>query len=116
MIQDRAPGSFFVGRQREMETLVTAIEDALSSRSRMVIRAGEPGIGKTRTAHELASYAENRGAQVLWGWCYEKEGAPLLAVAPDDPNLCTANGLGKAAFRDGSRRGRHLRDRSRDTR
>ncbi|MCI0799262.1 MAG: AAA family ATPase, partial [Chloroflexi bacterium] len=25
---------------------------------------------------ELASYAEQRGAQVLWGWCYEGEGAP----------------------------------------
>ena len=38
--------------------------------------AGEPGIGKTRTTQELASYAETRGAQVLWGWCYEEEGAP----------------------------------------
>ena len=37
---------------------------------------GEPGIGKTRTAQELATYAERRGAQVLWGRCYEGEGAP----------------------------------------
>ena len=37
---------------------------------------GEPGIGKTRTAQELAAYAETRGAQVLWGRCYEEEGAP----------------------------------------
>ena len=38
--------------------------------------AGEPGIGKTRTTQELANYAETLGAQVLWGWCYEEEGAP----------------------------------------
>jgi predicted ATPase len=38
--------------------------------------AGEPGIGKTRTAQELAAYAESRETQVLWGWCYEEAGAP----------------------------------------
>jgi tetratricopeptide (TPR) repeat protein len=37
---------------------------------------GEPGIGKTRMAQELSAYAEQRGAQVLWGWCYEEVGAP----------------------------------------
>ena len=42
----------------------------------MVMVVGEPGIGKTRTAQELASRAERRGAQVLWGRCYETEGAP----------------------------------------
>ena len=38
--------------------------------------AGEPGIGKTRIASELAGIAQSRGAQVWWGWCYEGEGAP----------------------------------------
>ena len=38
--------------------------------------AGEPGIGKTRTATEFAAYAETQGAQVYWGWCDEGEGAP----------------------------------------
>ena len=37
---------------------------------------GEPGIGKTRTAQELAAYGESRGVKVLWGRCYEGEGAP----------------------------------------
>ena len=36
--------------------------------------AGEPGIGKACTAQELASYAEEKGADVLWAWCYEGEG------------------------------------------
>ena len=38
--------------------------------------AGEPGIGKTRTAHELAAHGEAEGARVLWGRCYQEEGAP----------------------------------------
>ncbi len=37
---------------------------------------GEPGIGKTRTAEEFATYAGLRNTQVLWGRCYEGEGAP----------------------------------------
>ncbi len=39
--------------------------------------SGGPGIGKTRTATELASYAQAQNAHVIWGWCYEGEGAPL---------------------------------------
>ena len=47
--------------------------------------AGEPGIGKTRTSQELAALAEERGAQVLRGRCYEEEGsAALLALGPLD--------------------------------
>ena len=49
--------------------------------------AGEPGIGKTRTANELAAYARLRGARVLMGRCYGGEGAPpywpwIQAIGP----------------------------------
>ena len=66
----------FVGRQREMGELKAALDDALSGQGRLVMLVGEPGIGKTRTAQELTSHAETLGAQVLWGRCYEEEGAP----------------------------------------
>jgi DNA-binding CsgD family transcriptional regulator len=69
-------GGEFVGRQREMGKLKGVLEDALSGQGQLLMLVGEPGIGKTRTAQELAAYAEARGAQVLWGWCYEEEGAP----------------------------------------
>ena len=59
-----------------MDELRAALEDSLAGNGRLVMLVGEPGIGKTRTAQELASYAERRGAQVLWGLCYEEEGAP----------------------------------------
>ncbi|MCH8801486.1 MAG: serine/threonine-protein kinase PknK, partial [Chloroflexi bacterium] len=73
---DSLAGGVFVGRQREMGELKAALEDALSGRGRLVMLVGEPGIGKTRTALELATYAGLRQAQVLWGRCYEGEGAP----------------------------------------
>src|SRR5918997_4949296 len=66
----------FVGRQREMDELKAALEEALSGHGQLLMLVGEPGIGKTRTAQELAAYAETLGAQVLRGWCYEEEGAP----------------------------------------
>ena len=43
-----------------------------------MLLAGEPGIGKTRLAEELAAQASARGALVLWGRCWEGEGAPAF--------------------------------------
>ncbi|MFQ6030832.1 MAG: AAA family ATPase, partial [Dehalococcoidia bacterium] len=66
----------FVGRQRELGELGAVLEDALSGQGRLVMLVGEPGMGKTRTAQELAAYATSRGALVLGGRCYAAEGAP----------------------------------------
>ena len=69
---DSLVGGVFVGRQQEMGELKACLEDALSGRGRMVTLVGEPGIGKSRTAQELATYAGRRQAHVLWGRCYEE--------------------------------------------
>ena len=66
----------FVGRQREMAELTVALDDALTGQGRLAMLADEPGIGKTSTARELAYRAAMRGFLVLWGRCYEEEGAP----------------------------------------
>ncbi len=71
-----AVNSVFVGRQREMGELQATLDRALSGQGCLVMLGGEPGIGKTRTAQELASYAESKGARAFWGRCYEGEGAP----------------------------------------
>jgi len=73
---DRLAGGIFVGRDKEMDELRAGLEDALSGRGRLMMLVGEPGIGKTRTSEEFATYARLRGAQVVWGRCYEGEGAP----------------------------------------
>ena len=66
----------FVGRLEELERLRNSLECALTGNGRLVMLSGEPGIGKTRIAVELAAHAESRGVRVLWGRCYEREGAP----------------------------------------
>ncbi|MEA2428857.1 MAG: eukaryotic-like serine/threonine-protein kinase, partial [Thermoleophilaceae bacterium] len=66
----------FVGREGEVERLRAGLEDALGGRGRLLLLVGEPGIGKTRTAQELVTYARLRGARVLIGRSHEAEAAP----------------------------------------
>jgi predicted ATPase len=75
-VLDTFTSRVFVGRQREMSELTAALEEALSGHGRLVMLVGEAGVGKTRTGRELAAIANQRGARVLWGWCYEEAGAP----------------------------------------
>jgi class 3 adenylate cyclase/DNA-binding CsgD family transcriptional regulator len=96
--------AFFVGRQRELETLHGAFDEACAGRGRIVMLAGEPGIGKTRTAQELAVHAAARDAMVLWGRCNEEAGAPpywpwvqILGTALRDLDPDLLSGLGAIA-------------------
>jgi tetratricopeptide (TPR) repeat protein len=73
---DRLAGGVFVGREGETQQIRSALDRALSGQGNLILLAGEPGIGKTRLAEELTTYARLRGAQALWGRCYEGEGAP----------------------------------------
>ena len=66
----------FVGRRSELTRMRSHVDAAMAGSGRVVMIAGEPGIGKTRTAAELEAYAEGRGCHVLWGRCYEEAGAP----------------------------------------
>ena len=66
----------FVGRRSEMARVRSHLDATIAGSGRVVMIAGEPGIGKTRTASELEVYAEERGFQALWGRCYEEAGAP----------------------------------------
>ena len=68
----------FVGREAELAALTADLDAALAGRGGVVLLAGEPGIGKTRLAEELAAQASARGALVLWGRCWEGEGAPAF--------------------------------------
>ena len=68
----------FVGRTGELAALTTDLDAAVGGRGGVVLLAGEPGIGKTRLAEELAARAMARGAVVLWGRCWEGAGAPAF--------------------------------------
>ena len=86
---DRLARGVFVGREGELERLRTAADEAFAGRGQVVMLVGEPGIGKTRTAQELETYARMRGAQVLWGRAHESSGAP-----PYWPWVQIGNGYG----------------------
>jgi DNA-binding SARP family transcriptional activator len=70
------PTRTFVGRDRELADLITALKGALAGRGRLVLLAGEPGIGKSRLADALVEQARARGAEALVGRCWEAGGAP----------------------------------------
>jgi class 3 adenylate cyclase/tetratricopeptide (TPR) repeat protein len=69
----------FVGRAQELERLQQKLHDTRAGRGGLVMLVGEPGIGKTRTAEEIAERACYAGVQVLWGRCYEGDWAPRYA-------------------------------------
>src|SRR5437762_8902872 len=70
------PEAVFVGRHHELVELREGLEDAVAGRGRSFLVVGEAGIGKTRLVEELAREAAERGHLVLWGRCWEGEGAP----------------------------------------
>jgi DNA-binding SARP family transcriptional activator len=72
----RLAAGIIVGRERELEELSAALEDASAGRGRLFLISGESGVGKTRFADEVAARAKDGGARVLWGRCSKRGGAP----------------------------------------
>jgi tetratricopeptide (TPR) repeat protein len=70
----------FVGRKQEHDRLARAWDEAKAGRRKVVFISGEPGIGKTRLAAELAATAHREGAVVLWGRCDEGLGVAYQPV------------------------------------
>ena len=89
----------FVGRAKELAIIERSLESARAGQGRIVMLAGPPGIGKTRTAHQAAALAAANGMLTLWGRCPEEPGAPpywpwmqalrafLVAPHPPMPNF-----------------------------
>jgi predicted ATPase len=63
------------GRERELAVLTHALADSEGGRARIVWIGGEPGIGKTRLAEELAAAASQR-VTVAWARCVDRDAAP----------------------------------------
>ena len=57
--------SQFVGREAEQAILRQALDEAQAGHGRVVAIVGEPGLGKSRLAHEFASAAAAEGWMVL---------------------------------------------------
>ncbi len=83
----------FVGREAERERLDAAWKAVTGGERRVMLLAGEPGIGKTTLASQFASGVYDGGAVVVYGRCDEDLGVPyqpwiesltqLVAHAPE---------------------------------
>ena len=70
----------FVGRAREREQLTRLWRASEAGRAQLVLITGEAGIGKTRLAEELRTWAGHHGAATAEARAYAAEGA--LAYGP----------------------------------
>jgi class 3 adenylate cyclase len=71
----------YVGHEELLGRLEEARREAAAGGCRAVLLCGEPGIGKTRTAAEVARAAFEKGAIVLYGRCDGDTGAPYQPFA-----------------------------------
>ena len=70
------PDEAIVGRVPELEALEGNLERARAGEARIVLLAGDAGMGKTRLAGEFSRRAHAGGANVLFGRCDEEALAP----------------------------------------
>ncbi len=78
---DQGDAFVFVGRDAERDVVVDAWKEVLAGARRVVLVAGEPGIGKTRLVKEVCRLAHEQGGVVLWGGCEEELGIPYQPFA-----------------------------------
>ncbi len=97
------PARPMVGRDREMATLLSGLDDVARASGRLFLISGEPGVGKTRLADEVLTVASGRGMASMIGHCSQREGAvpylPFVEIlenfidrAPDAQSLRAALG------------------------
>jgi DNA-binding SARP family transcriptional activator/ketosteroid isomerase-like protein len=67
----------FVGRGDELEQLTRLWTGATAGEAAAVFVGGEPGVGKSRLAGEIAGHVHTSGGLVLYGRCDEDLAAPL---------------------------------------
>jgi len=110
-----------VGRDADLLRLVDALDKADTGAPTYAVLTGEPGIGKTRLAAELAGVARARGFDVVVGRCSQDDGAPPLwpwaqvleALGHELPTAAAADDEG-AQFRSWEQITRQLREVARD--
>ena len=69
-------GGVLFGRRRELALLAGALDAAVIGSGRLVLLSGEAGIGKTTLLRSLAAAAEQRGARLVAGHCYDLTETP----------------------------------------
>jgi ABC-type oligopeptide transport system substrate-binding subunit len=90
---DRLTRGRLIGRGQEFDQAIEHWLEAKAGHNQLLLISGEPGIGKSRFARELVTYAEFSGGLVLSGRCYQHGSMPYgplkeiigsaLALYPD---------------------------------
>ncbi|MBI5090585.1 MAG: AAA family ATPase, partial [Actinobacteria bacterium] len=76
--QQPAAAVELVGRGREWQTLVSALDAAAGGTSQLVLVEGEPGIGKSTLCESFLAFAHGAGWRTAVGRCVESGLAPSL--------------------------------------
>lgn len=111
------PALGFAGRAAERARLAAAFQEAAGGAGRVMLVAGEPGIGKTSLAAELGRATHASGATVLYGRCDDDTGIPYrpwvesLAHLVDHAPLPRLEALGSRVLTDVARLVPNLVDR-----
>ncbi len=95
LVLDRIVRGSFVGREQELAEARALWNKAEAGEGQALLISGEPGVGKTRLIHELATHAEIRGGKTLIGASYAEGGAPYAPFAQ----------IVRSALRSGSENG-----------
>jgi len=90
----------FVGREKERELLRSCLQKAKNGQGRIVIIAGPPGIGKTRTAREAGEEAHQWGFVALAGNCYDREDSMPFVPFVEVMETALARATSPAAIRE----------------
>ena len=96
---EQAEAGPFVGRGRESDVLVGLLTDLGAGTGHVALIEGEPGVGKSRLARELARQARSRGTATLATNCYEIESAmpyqPVIDIVTQALELAPTAALHK---------------------
>ena len=107
----RSHGAELVGRDHERLLLQSVFERSVHDRSvQLVTLVGEPGVGKSRMVHELASYCDDRQDLISWRqgrclpfgdsiafWALGEIVKAEAGILESDPPEVAAEKLGRAA-------------------
>jgi DNA-binding SARP family transcriptional activator len=78
--RSRTPIGRFVGRRSELSSLMQAVESDTSVAPRLILVAGEAGIGKTTLIEKFRARAEQTGVQTVVGHCTPDSSASYQPV------------------------------------
>ena len=81
-VATRVASPEFIGRRRELGSLVDAVDRGTGGDAMVVLVGGDAGIGKSRLVQEVAHHVRARGGLVLEGGCVSLGNGEGLPFAP----------------------------------